>query len=125
MEHREVMYAYSSSSCTFVGMRHQPCRFRTALCPDRCGHATNVFTFQLDNLAVTKNEESRNAKWVEPLKVGSEHAVGEADLGEASKTVAQLLQPGDKVQLEWSHDYVTVAGSSGPDRPVSHLVKLK
>ena len=83
----------------------------------------HVFTFQLDNLAVTKNEESHKNGL--NVKVGSEHAVGEADLGEASKTVAQLLQPGDKVQLEWSHDYVTVAGSSGPDRPVSHLVKLK
>lgn len=125
METREVMYAYSSSSCTFVGMRHQPCRFRTAQCPDRCNHAKNVFTFLLDNLAVTKNDQSRNAKWVEPVKVGAEHVVGEGDLGEASKTVAQVLRPGDKVKLEWSHDYVTIDGSSGPDRPVSCLVKLK
>lgn len=48
--------------------------------------------------------------------------VGESDLKQYLE-LAKSLAPGDKVQLEWSHDYVTVGGSSGPDRPVTNLAR--
>ena len=120
---RETMYAYSAQSATFVGSRHQPCRFRTSLCPHACGHATNVYTFELDTLDVRKNEASKNAKWVTPVKSGDQHMVGEADFHDFTG-VAQSLSAGQKVLLEWSHDYVTKNGCSGPDRPVTKLVAL-
>jgi len=120
-EIREVMYSYVSSA-TYMGARHQPCRFRTSLCPDRCGHATDVFSFKLDALAVTKNEESGSARWVTPEKEGTEHMIGESDLKEFVG-LAKSLAAGDTVDLRWSHDYVTVGGSSGPDRPVTHLAR--
>lgn len=121
-ETRETMYSYASTS-TFMGSKHQPCRFRTALCPHQCGHATNVFTFQLDRLTVMKNEESTNARWVEPVKEGNQYMIGEQDLREF-RSAAEALKPGQKLLLEWSHDYVTINGSSGPDRPVRKLVPL-
>ena len=120
-EIREVMYSYVSSA-TYMGARHQPCRHRTSLCPDRCGHAIDVFTFKLDALAVTKNEESGSVRWVTPEKEGTERMIGESDLKEFAG-LAKSLAAGDTVDLRWSHDYVTVGGSSGPDRPCTHLAR--
>ena len=78
-EVREVMFSYVSAA-TFAGARHQPCRFRTSLCPDRCGHASEVYGFTLDSLEVTKNDASTHARWVTPVEVASTHMVGESDL---------------------------------------------
>ena len=121
-EEREVMFSYVSSA-TFMGARHQPCRHMTSLCPDRCGHATDVYSFRLDTLATTKNEASSHVRWVTPETEGGTHMVGESDLKQYLD-LAKSLSPGDKVILEWSHDYVTVGGSSGPDRPVTKLAAL-
>ena len=41
--------------------------------------------------------------------------VGQEDLHECLGA-AQALTAGAKVALEWNHDYVTIGGSSGPDR---------
>mmetsp|Transcript_18666 Transcript_18666/g.48645 ORF Transcript_18666/g.48645 Transcript_18666/m.48645 type:complete len:131 (+) Transcript_18666:133-525(+) len=118
-ETREVMFGYCATA-TFVGSRHQPCRFLTSECPDRCGHASTVYRFRLDRLDVQPNVESTHAKWVTPVKEGSELLVGERDLHEW-REAAGALSDGAKCDLEWSHDYVTVGGASGPDRPVTLL----
>jgi hypothetical protein len=52
----------------------------TSLCPNECGHASDVYTFQLDTLAVTKNEESSHMKWVTPVEEGVQHMVSASDL---------------------------------------------
>lgn len=119
-EQRETMYAYAANA-TYLGSRHQPCRFRTSLCPHQCGHATDVYRFHLDQLTATKNEASSHVRWVTPEEAGKEHLVGEADLNSYIE-LAKSLKPGDMVALEWSHDYVTRGGSSFPDRPVTRLV---
>lgn len=118
-EERETMFIYASTA-TFAGSRHQPCRFMTAQCPNDCGHATTVYQFSLEALTVTGNPDSKNAKWVTPVAEGTDLLVGEADFHEWL-SVAKGLSEGNKVQLEWKHDYVTVGGSSGPDRPVTKL----
>ena len=124
-EQREQMYAYTAESATFLGTRHQPCRFRTALCPDACGHATNMYQFRLDALTVVKNDASVQAKWVTPVTQGDEISATEQDMkGSGCLARAKALESGAKVRLEWTHDYVTVGGSSGPDRPVIALEPL-
>jgi len=57
------------------------------------------------------------------VKQGSEHLVSERDLHE-HLAVAQRLAPDMVVELAWTHDYVTVDGASGPDRPVKMLQTL-
>lgn len=57
------------------------------------------------------------------MKQGSEHLVSERDLHE-HLAVAQRLAPDMVVELAWTHDYVTVDGASGPDRPVKMLQTL-
>ena len=54
------------------------------------------------------------------MEEGTEHTIGESDL-KAFLSVAKALSVQDKVDLEWSHDYVTRGGASGPDRPVTKL----
>mmetsp|Transcript_46423 Transcript_46423/g.107181 ORF Transcript_46423/g.107181 Transcript_46423/m.107181 type:complete len:147 (+) Transcript_46423:3-443(+) len=124
--HREVMYSYAAKA-TFGGKRHQPCMYMTSLCPNNCGHATDVYDFMLDELTATLNEASKHAKWVTPVKAGEAYPIGTKDL-KACQEVADTLSKGDVVSLEWSHDYVTITeggcSSSGPERPVSKITKL-
>ena len=105
---RELMYGYRSVA-TFVGKRES--------------FAGEAFVFRLDSLAVTPNPASQNAKWVTPVAEGADHMIGRNDLYEHLVT-AEALPVGARVKLEWNHDYVTVDGSSGPDRPVVALTQL-
>jgi len=105
---RELMYGYSSTA-TFMGRRQSP--------------AGEAFVFRLDSLTVTHNQTSANSKWVTPVAEGVEHMIGRSDLYEHLVT-AEALHDGARVQLEWNHDYVTVDGCSGPDRPVVTLTQL-
>ena len=124
-EQRETLFSYRSRA-TFLGSRHQPCRHMTSACPDRCSHASVVYRFKLDSLTVAKNEAAKNAKWVTPVAAGmAEHLVGESNLGAAGVLdAARSLSEGDRVMLDWNHDYVTRAGCSAPERPVAKLRKL-
>lgn len=122
-ELRENMFSYDAIT-SFLGSQMNPCRFKTSLCPDRCGHAQLVYRFKLDELKVTKNESSKNAKWVTPVKQGTEKMVSAQEIPQDQLSVAQSLTVGDRVQLCWNHDYVTIGGSSGPERPVTKLVLL-
>lgn len=82
-----------------------------------------VYEFQLDNVDATVNNDSSHTKWVKPKESGSTFTTGLNDLGPLAG-VADSLNPGDKVDLQWHHDYVTVNGSSGPQYPVTRLVKV-
>ena len=121
-EKRELIYGYEATA-TFKGMHNQPCRHMTSLCPDRCGHGGNVYTFRLDTLLSLIDPNSKHAKFCTPLEEGQEHCVGEDDLG-VHLEQARGLTEGDTVQIAWDHDYVTKGGMSGPERPVRSLVKL-
>ena len=116
------MYGYRATA-TFMGASERPCLHRTALCPDRCAHATTTFAFRLETCEAIRGADSANAKWVTPLKAGDEHCVGLADLGEHAEA-ARRLEVGQRVALQWRHEYVTREGASFPERPVHGLAAL-
>ena len=67
-----------------------------------------------------------------PGKYGDEKATDfrfrPNELTAEHRTVLDSLHPGDEVELEWNHDYVTTkyksgGSSSAPQRPVTHLKK--
>lgn len=120
--HRDLLYGYKTVA-TFQESYRQPCRFMTSLCPDQCGHATNVYKFHLDTLQAEQGT-SADTRFVTPVTEGKDHLVGEKDLG-AFVDLAKSLQAGDKVNLDWNHDYVTKGGSKFPDRPVVNLAKVE
>ena len=119
---RDLLYGYKAVA-TFQESHHQPCRFMTSLCPDQCGHATDVYRFHLDKLQAQKG--NGDTRFVTPVKEGTDYVVGAKDLGTFA-AVANALQAGDKVNLAWNHDYVTThSGSKFPQRPVVDLSKVE
>lgn len=110
----------------YMGTVHQPCRFRTALCPDRCDHAAELARFRV----------IRNESYEQPGKYGDDKAEQDSVLlvdavkdvpGQDDATVHRLiseLKPGDQVRLTISHYYVRDKGMHYPVRPVTQMEKL-
>lgn len=108
-----VIAAYDSTE-------DRPCRFRTADCPDRCGHATRVAKFR-----VLKNEHYEKpgeygddkAETGDSLFVDVLHDVPGQDESVAKAIAA--LRPGDAVRMTVTHFYVNDHGNRYPIRPVT------
>lgn len=120
---RELLSAHSTEA-VFEGSRDFPCRHRTSLCPQHCGHGGMVAEFRVaEYLAYEKLG-----------KYGDEKAtVFHQRLSEAPPHVAAViasLARGDRVRLDWHHDYVSttwVGGgeSKSPERPIVRIEKLE
>lgn len=122
-ENGEVL-AVNSVAAEYVGTKDSPCHFRTADCPDRCGHATTLASFR-----VLKNEAYQR-----PGKYGDDKAeAGDTmlvdvrkDIPGQDKSVAReiaALQPGDAVRMTVTHFYVNDKGNHYPIRPVTAFEK--
>lgn len=104
----------------------QPCRFMTALCPDKCDHATRLARFE-----VLANENYQH-----PGKYGDEKLEpGELALVDVKKEipgqshrVAEFIDdllPGDTVRLTICHYYVQQGQGHFPVRPVVRIERVK
>lgn len=115
----EVLSSHRTKA-VYEGTRHLPCRHRTSLCPDRCGHARDVAVFRItEYVAYEKSGQYGDAKATEfllPLSQGEE-------VSAEILAVAQGLSKGDAVRLEWLHEYVTKDGSKYPRRRVTLLAR--
>lgn len=106
----------------YLGTRALPCPGRTALCPERCGHAAAVAVFRvLSNEAYDKPGKYGDDK-TEP---GSELMIDAAadtpgQDAAVTKTLAALT-PGDVVRLTQKHYYAEMGGVHMPIRPVTEL----
>lgn len=109
----------------YVGAKERPCHFRTALCPDRCGHAMKVALFR-----IMKNEH-----YAKPGQYGDPKAE-EGDMlmldtkgdiaGQPDEVRALLdsLKPGDVVRLTQKHYYADFGPVLEPVRPVTAAEKI-
>lgn len=111
--------AVHKTIATFEGIQHHPCRFRTALCPDRCGHAKDVAVFKINEYTEYekpgKYGDDKQDTWYVGLKEEDD------DEGPQTKEVIEkirALKPGQKVKLCWDHIYVTDENGQHPERPV-------
>jgi len=115
----EVLSSHRTKA-VYEGTRHLPCRHRTSLCPDRCGHARDVAVFRItEYVAYEKPGQYGDAKATEfllALRAGDEASPEVLAL-------ARSLAKGDAVRLDWLHEYVTEAGSSSPRRRVTLLAR--
>ena len=96
----------------------RPCRFMTALCPDKCDHATKLAQFEV---LANENYTHPGQYGDEKLEPGATAVVDvqRAVLGQ-SPAVAQFisaLKPGDTVRLTISHYYVQQGQGQFPVRP--------
>jgi hypothetical protein len=113
------MYRYSSTA-EFTAKVDRPCRLLTEECPHHCKHSKCSYDFQILEIQYEKNDESSHTKWVIPVQAGERISVSAEDMGEC-RDVADELVAGDKVRLNWEHNYVVIEGGGGPKRPVKLL----
>ena len=113
----EVLSTHRTKA-VYEGTRHLPCHFRTALCPDRCGHARDVAVFRITEYVAYEKPgqygDPKAAEFLLPLKEGEE-------VSASILVVAKDLSKGAAVRLEWLHEYVTREGSKYPRRRVTLL----
>ncbi len=103
----------------YVGTKDTPCMHRTALCPDKCGHAKKVAIFKvLRNDGYEKKGEYGDAKAEPDTQIYVD--VNKDVEGQDPEILTMLkgLKPADQVQLTQVHYYVTKEGSSYPVRPI-------
>lgn len=116
------LLASNTVTAQYLGARRLPCMGRTALCPNRCGHAASVAVFRvISNEAYAKPGKYGDDK-AEP---GSEILIdAKADVpgqdAAVLKTLAALT-PGDKVKLTQKHYYADFGDVLMPVRPVTEL----
>ena len=108
---------------TFDGIVHQPCRFMTSLCPDRCGHAKDLAVFKIDEYV----DFEKNSQY------GEKVTVFQADINPNAVNnrqeqkfidIMKTLQPGQKVKIHWDHIYVHNNGANYPERLIRELEVL-
>lgn len=116
----EVLSTHRTDA-VYEGTRHIPCRHRTALCPEKCGHATDVAVFRIT--AYRSHEKGNPShgdpearEFLLPLKAGESVP---ADVLAATRA----LKAGDAVKLDWVHEYVRSEGASYPRRRVTRLAR--
>lgn len=103
----------------------QPCRFMTALCPDKCDHATKLAQFEV---LANENYTCPGQYGDEKLEPGSTAVIDvqKAVIGQ-SPAVAQFvskLKPGDTVRLTISHYYVQQGQGQFPVRPAVSIERV-
>ena len=111
MARREVALLSSHSvTATFAGRQERACMHRTSLCPDRCNHANAWAIFTVESYVAHDKPgqygDERQAQFALQLRPAEErvaHAPGTHEL------VASLAV-GDRVALEWLHEYVSDYG---------------
>jgi hypothetical protein len=116
--------AIHKTDAQFVGLVIEPCRHRTAECPDRCDHGGTYAEFKILNYRLHEIKGQYGSERTKAFSVRVSNVrrqFDEAKLNAVLTATIKALKPGDKVRLEWTHDYVTRVGSSFPEHPVSLL----
>ncbi len=123
VEVRKLLSSHSTVA-KFTGIAFQPCRHRTAQCPDQCTHAGKVASFKiieyLDYQKLGKYGDPKSASF----RTMVEDQLGHAKIPAATLKSINSLKKGDTVWLSWNHDYVTQNGSSYPERTITKLSKV-
>ena len=102
----------------FDGVKYKKCMGRTTECPDKCGKSGDIASFTI--LEYTK--------FVKTGKYGDKQKQFHFQVSDFNKQpldniypLPQSLKKGDKVILNWRHDYVTKNHSSYPIYPVTKI----
>ena len=125
MPEKADLLASNAVVAEYVETKDQPCHFRTALCPDRCNHATRLAYFKvLENTRYERAGQYGDDK----LEPGSMAAIDvQKDVPGQSPALAAAvaqLKPGDKVRMTISHYYVQTPQAQYPIRPVTQFEPL-
>ena len=103
----------------FEMIEHIPCRFMTALCPDRCDHATDVAVFKVISYKNYQLNDKYGDEKQDVIRVDVKKEIYGQD-PEIAK-IAKSLEKGQKVHLVYDHLYTSKDGSKFPARPCTKL----
>lgn len=123
-EKRELLSSHNTVA-RFDGLSKHTCRGLTSLCPDRCGESGSLASFTI----IRYRDYKKPGEYGDPKQTTFQFLV--EDNMKHAKVPAELrdkvmaLKPGDVVELDWIHEYVTNDGGSYPERPVVRLEKSK
>lgn len=118
-----TLLARHETIAEFEGIQHIPCRFRTAECPDRCNHATDVAIFKV--LEYTKYEkpgEYGDPKQ-EKIRVDIKKQIFNQD-PKIQEFCKSHLEVGKKYRVCYDHLYVKQNGMNRPERPTTEVTPL-
>ena len=105
----------------FRGTNYHRCLGMTSLCPDQCGQSGTMANFKIIKyIAYEKFGEYGDPK-SDNYAFLIEDNMGHLKVPETIRDTVYALKKGDTVLLSWNHDYVTIDGSSGPERPITKL----
>ncbi len=118
--------AHNTVTAVYECMVQVPCYHRTALCPDRCGHAQSFARFRVvENESYCRLGEYGDDKLMpgEALAVDMKNDVEGQD--PAVQRLVQSLHPGEAVRLTIRHYYVKTDHAQYPVRPVTFIERIK
>lgn len=109
----------------YEGTVEVPCRFRTALCPERCDHGGAYARFAIVEYTGYEKPGEYGDGRQEAFLVRVAHKDGSPDAAtpEALRLAIAALEPGQVVGLDWAHVYVSAGGVSAPERIVTRLAE--
>ena len=113
----------NSTIAIFEGIKRNECMFRTSLCPDKCGHSTEIAQFKIiEYLDYTKPGEYGDEKQEYFYANMNLNAPEDKQKKEYIDFINQL-KIGDKVKLKWDHIYIDNNGSRYPERHIRYISK--
>lgn len=123
-EQTKEVLAVNEVIATYLGTRHIPCMFRTALCPDHCDHARDLAVFNV----------TKYLKYEKPGKYGDDQVTEflwdtkpSADTNKLHPEYLEIvkkLKEGQQVKISWTHYYVHDETGAFPERCVTYFELL-
>ena len=121
---KEEVLAINEVIATFTKIEHVPCHFMTALCPDRCDHATDAAIFKVDEYLKYEKPGKYGDDKVEEFAWDLKPSADANKLHPEYVEQVKALKPGQKVKLNWTHFYVDDGCCQSPERRVTFFEKI-
>jgi hypothetical protein len=119
-----VILARHETVAVFNGISDHRCLGLTSLCPDRCGHSGRMASFAIISYLSYEQPDPFGDPQSETFAFLIEDTMQQRKVPSAIFAAINTLQAGDHVLLSWDHTFVTINGTSGPERPVTRLEKI-
>lgn len=120
---KEVL-AVNEVIATYMGPRHIPCMFRTALCPNHCDHAHDVYVFKINEYVkyekLGKYGDDQETEFLWDSRASSDTNKLHPEYLQKVKD----LEIGQMVKINWNHFYITDENGAYPERSVIYFEQL-
>lgn len=123
MSKKVDVLAINETIAIFQGIEFHPCMFRTALCPDRCGHAQNYAKFKIVEYLKYEKKGKYGDDKCDVFAINMNPNAEEDKQSPEILNMINELKVNDKVLLNWNHIYVNTDCACYPERPVTLLEK--